>query len=546
MFIVDRITYRTTTYTQFIHLFLGINRTIGMKDAIDNGIAFVDAIMKDYKDVPDSNGMKVLYDVPDLETGTKKNVILRNHITEPFWNRVYELSESPDDERYRVCVVGTSGIGKTATTAILIRLLLLKEKTIVYHIRTPEKSRWVYEFIPNRNMDNPYNVDVKVKSEKEFNVALTPSLVDNPTNYYIVDPGATNDNCNPDDQLQAHVILITSPHEQHWGGDKFLQCRGNATCGTFLYYPIWTLNELQSARTLIRSNVMEEIVIERYHQVGGIPGHIFAFQHTYDNIIRNQSDIVKGLTTQQLKYITYDNWKAILNSMHTYSPKMAIVGYANGSRSGNDFIQPNIIPISTKVFESICLYHKKWFWNYYSNNGFINDRNNLFVCKMLAILCRDAMIGKSLYTTSYKDYVGLSDKPTDKNIRTENDELNITLGGCDGIKLCDGDIMSAATQTENVLFYSTTRNLFDFIYRRGDIYYTFCVTLERRLLPDLNQIVKLANSIGSTERLHFYYVVPSLIFDTITIRHDPNAETLSEFENHIVRVLNFKYPNNDE
>jgi hypothetical protein len=40
-------------------------------NAIQNGVAFSTAIMKKYEDIPNSNGMKVLMDIPDLETGKK-------------------------------------------------------------------------------------------------------------------------------------------------------------------------------------------------------------------------------------------------------------------------------------------------------------------------------------------------------------------------------------------------------------------------------------------------------------------------------------------
>jgi ABC-type glutathione transport system ATPase component len=77
-----------------------------------------------------TSGMHVLRTVVDLESNTTCNVVLRS-IIQNFWQMVIGATET-----YRVCVVGTPGIGKTTTTCILIRLLLTQKKTVVYHVRT--------------------------------------------------------------------------------------------------------------------------------------------------------------------------------------------------------------------------------------------------------------------------------------------------------------------------------------------------------------------------------------------------------------------------
>jgi signal recognition particle GTPase len=89
--------------------------------------------MKSYEDIPNSNGMKVLRDVPCLFTGYTGNIVIRN-ITEDYWNEVIQVAETPN-KRTRVCAVGTAGIGKTESTAVLIRLLLQRNRTVVYHER---------------------------------------------------------------------------------------------------------------------------------------------------------------------------------------------------------------------------------------------------------------------------------------------------------------------------------------------------------------------------------------------------------------------------
>ena len=67
---------------------------------------FVESIMTATIDpISNSNGMGVLSNVFDLETGETRRIILRN-ITEPFWQACINVVDTP---RYRVAAVGTPG-----------------------------------------------------------------------------------------------------------------------------------------------------------------------------------------------------------------------------------------------------------------------------------------------------------------------------------------------------------------------------------------------------------------------------------------------------
>ena len=94
-------------------------------------------------------------------SSTSKNVILRSNITEEFWQEVIAATSD-----YRVCAVGTPGIGKTTSTCILIRLLLKQQQTVVYHVRTDEKDGYVYMFAPP--VEKNGDVDVQVIPEAQF------------------------------------------------------------------------------------------------------------------------------------------------------------------------------------------------------------------------------------------------------------------------------------------------------------------------------------------------------------------------------------------
>ena len=115
--------------------------------AIARGEAFVKAILADMEEIEvtqtnqtteneksyEVSRMQVLRDVPMLETGAHLDIVVRT-IIEPFWKACIEWVDTPN-RKYRVCAIGTPGIGKTITTAVLIRLLLQQRRTVVYVVK---------------------------------------------------------------------------------------------------------------------------------------------------------------------------------------------------------------------------------------------------------------------------------------------------------------------------------------------------------------------------------------------------------------------------
>jgi hypothetical protein len=90
---------------------------------------------------------------------------------------VIQVAKTPN-KRIRVCAVGTAGIGKTLSTAVLIRLLLRKNRTVVYHKRSHVyRSGLVYEFTPVPATDaTPFAVKVNVILARDFEYANFESL----------------------------------------------------------------------------------------------------------------------------------------------------------------------------------------------------------------------------------------------------------------------------------------------------------------------------------------------------------------------------------
>ena len=222
----------------------------------------MDAILNNpFETLPNKEGgegapggeMRLWRDIPDLEKkGRPKNIVLRS-IVEPFWQSCIDEVESLDpDDRTRVCAVGTPGIGKTFTTPLLLRMLLLKNSTVVYIRRSPERKSWYYEFIPKSDGTLPYTVNVYPEASKDpFDF---PSL-EEPSAYYVVDPGKSKVSCDPKEDFEARVIIISSPNVRHWGGEEFEKFRGGQS-GVFHFYPLWNLSELLCSSDYFPTNAL--------------------------------------------------------------------------------------------------------------------------------------------------------------------------------------------------------------------------------------------------------------------------------------------------
>jgi hypothetical protein len=285
--------------------------------------AFVESITAQQPlPIPGSDGMFVMKDVVKLERGTKiwrSDLVIRK-ITRPFWQACIDAAETPDVQ-CRVCAVGTSGIGKTASTAYLIRMLLLeRKKTVVYHVRTVRNSGWVFEFIPGS--EGGASVTANVYSERTWDVTI-PSFRD-PSTYYVVDPGDTDDTCNPPVLFLPKVIIVTSPDSKHWGGTTFFKARDDVR-GVLKVYPLWELDELLQARPYLGRNVSVAEVKERYFDVGGVPGHVFASGTFYDDIVDRQTLAANALSVEQVANLAYAQ-RASVNTFDASQPTSALLG----------------------------------------------------------------------------------------------------------------------------------------------------------------------------------------------------------------------------
>jgi hypothetical protein len=231
---------------------------------------FVDALMKaPIYDIPDSDGMKYMSNIPDLETNEDYSNIVIRKMTDAFWDKCIELVDTPG-ERYRVAAIGRPGIGKTTSTTLLIRKLLSTDNTVVYLVRTKEKTGWFYEFV---SKGEKYTAEVYPERAGWDRVE---SLMLRST-YYIVDPGTSEGppSCNEDSDFLPKLIIVSSPDKRHWGGRGFLKDRG-IVAGFLEFFPDWSEDELIAAQPIIRPDMTKEQVMERYEMFGGSARYVFA------------------------------------------------------------------------------------------------------------------------------------------------------------------------------------------------------------------------------------------------------------------------------
>ncbi|PKY41943.1 hypothetical protein RhiirA4_540004 [Rhizophagus irregularis] len=157
-----------------------------------------------------------------------------------------------DDKTRDLRLSGNPGIGKTFFGYYLIYYLVKQGKTVIYDVKTLKGF-------------------VILFGQEEQQVAYLHRTNDahiirgyqsNPNVWYIVD-GKVPDNC----EASAKMVLICSPYKIHYSDfDK--------RHPDVRYMPVWSLDEINTCRTKIFTDISEEKVRELYLKWGGIPRYI--------------------------------------------------------------------------------------------------------------------------------------------------------------------------------------------------------------------------------------------------------------------------------
>ena len=460
--------------------------------------------MKPYEGIPNSGGMKCLFDVASIEGIGASQVVLRN-ITEDFWWKVIEATET-----HRVCALGTPGVGKTTSTCILMRLLLELKKTVVYRVRRIDKGGFVYMFTPTLGVSGSRKVDVKGIPEFEFN--YRDREINKPSTYYIVDPGRTKDNCNLDENFYGQVIIVASPDERHWGGTDFDKGRGGIKNkrGKYMYFPVWTLPELIASSSYFDLHVPQDEIRHRFCRFGGVPRIIFSSSGDYILYKESQHRALEGLTVASAISLAYKTRSAIKTQSEDL-PRGILLSYTLADDDNGTYTKSYAIFSSDFVYEFIVERYMYELWDrIVPNEGYFDPY--LFKTYCTKLFYDKVQPSKVAFT------VRDSETPP-SNAKNSN----MTLVQCKQKEKVE-NIIDSARRVEHCLFtpVSKTNKLIDFMYRDGNTYYAFQSTIAQRHDASPKLIYEFVMDVLKEFEVEATYLMPKImIFYTIPMfRYD--------------------------
>jgi hypothetical protein len=481
---------------------------------------FVKSIMGQKPEtIPKSDGMSVMRGVVMLERDdVALDVVIRKR-TRPFWQACIDavdlaprrgrVAVSPN-QQLRVCAVGTPGIGKTTCTPLLVKMLLERKKTVVYHVRSVSGNRFVYEFVPGPDE----GVVANVYPEQNWEWTIQ-SLMD-PATYYVVDPGLFQGSCNPDTNFRPKVIIVASPDSKHWGNGEFFKGRAGLH-GELKFFPVWELNEILHARPVLRPTMTIQKVEMRYSEVGGVPRHIFADDKLFEQALRRQEKAVTAVQDKSFASGISALEAIVEDTMDASQPESALVGYRLSADDHGQFSNYNVEVIATHASARIV---RRFMMNLWEDMR-LPSTDNL---RLFEVYTRYLIASES---TTFKCRDGVGKRNRSGNA---NDEIALG-GGCTEVRLV-GDIVDQAKKRTMVVFRSVNLNndLVDFLYQDlNGHFHAFQVALAAKHTADVGGIVALEGKVGGHRKLTLYYLVPDSKFDEfltdpVDPRNPPSGE----------------------
>jgi hypothetical protein len=153
----------------------------------------------------------------------------------------------PFGEIGRSAVIGTPGIAKsTFLLYVLLRRVKDGHPTCFHQLST--QRTWLFQDGSCTLHDRSSRLPIELERNKQY-IVLLDKVQDNPTNF---------------PKTGGMSILAFSPMHANYHQWEKDNSRGRR------YMPLWTLAELQRYRELVRPDVSESLVAQRFALVGGI------------------------------------------------------------------------------------------------------------------------------------------------------------------------------------------------------------------------------------------------------------------------------------
>lgn len=425
----------------------------------------------------------------------KKETLIIRPDAEALWNDVYNHCMQFAESKF--VVTGNPGIGKSRSMTYLLRKLLIAKKLVIYDLR---KDEITLKFVPTNGKYRVYSI---------FSAAFTvpfPEL-DDPSTFYLIDPDVPQKIRS----AAGHTILAASPNKQHYhefakNGDVLVLCM-----------PPWKYEEIcamhKDMKLQGKTLLTDEELLHRYKKFGGRPRFIFDAAPFYDFALDNACNNLDSQTiTKVLNYssnsldVDQSNANSRLSSMlfeYHVTPKLGMYNlrYLLGPETttttfASEYVRSQVL---IRYWDVIMDHFSPNSLHYVSNSlAFGNLFEEIMKCALVVggqFECRSLEVTNSesfmvelpsgqrqyqqVVTDPWKDYINecinLPSKPLTRIVLMPNATNNPTI-----------DAMDARHRA-------------------------YQITIANKLSINVSRISSLLHG---TEKLQFYFVVPSNRFTT--------------------------------
>ena len=103
------------------------------------------------------------------------------------------------------------------------------------------------------------------------------------------------------------MVIFASPDDRVWGTDSGFMKHGggHGAGGSFMTFPVWTLQDLLTARPLMETQIEEEEVKARFYKFGGVPRDVFASAEVFAVANENLNEALRSIKAKDMAKIVY-------------------------------------------------------------------------------------------------------------------------------------------------------------------------------------------------------------------------------------------------